>query len=161
MTKSIATILVFLFSSVLFLGVSAAVAGESKKYQGWEIDSEYNKLYNYKERDKIKGKVIKFKKITPLPGMAPGTAFIFKEGDEEMLVHLCPWDFTNPKETGIRKGIKTTLKGAWALIGDQDVFIAAKVTQGEHFVFKVRLTKDGTPFWTMSPEQLEAERKSN
>jgi len=146
----------------LFLLTSGTVvtAKDSTPYKGWGIDSEYNKLYNYKERDSIKGKVTKFKKITPLPDMAPGTALIFLEGDEEILVHLCPWDFADPKETGIRKGVTTKLKGSWALIDDQDVFIAAKVKQGDNFQFKVRLTKDGTPFWTMSPEELDKEKNS-
>lgn len=151
----------FLLSLLLtFVFAGTVVADGKKDIKGWEVDSEYNALYNYKERDKIKGKVVKFKKITPLPGMAPGTAMVFEEGDEEILVHLCPWSFASPKETGIRKGVKTKIRGSWALIGDQDVFIAAKVKQGEHFAFKVRLTKDGTPFWTMTPEQLEAERNS-
>jgi hypothetical protein len=32
------------------------------------------------------------------------------------------------------------------------------VKKGESQQFKVRLTKDGTPFWTMTPEQLARER---
>lgn len=154
------TTCISLVLALLFLLIcSSPSAANEKKYNGWETDSIYNALYNYKERDKIKGKVLKFKKVTPLPSMDPGTALIFKEGDEEILVHLCPWDFADPKETGIRKGVTTKINGAWALIDDQDIFIAAKVKQGDHFEFKVRLTKDGTPFWAMSPEELAAERK--
>jgi hypothetical protein len=36
--------------------------------------------------------------------------------------------------------------------------MASKIKKGEDFEFKVRLTKDGSPFWTMSPEELERER---
>jgi hypothetical protein len=144
----------------LFCCFSTSYASSQKDIQGWEIDSDYNALYNYKERDSLKGEITKFVKVTPLPGMASGTAFIFKEGDEEILVHLCPWSYANPKETGIRKGVRTKIKGSWAVIDDEDVFIAAKVKQGEDFDFKVRLTKDGTPFWTMPPEQLARELAS-
>ena len=63
--------------------------------------------------------------------------------------------------TGIRKGIKTKVNGCWAVIDGQDVFMAAKVKQGDSFEFKVRLTKDGKPFWSMSPEELAKERSSN
>jgi len=35
------------------------------------------------------------------------------------------------------------------------------VRKGDSPEFKVRLTKDGTPFWTMTPEQLAKERASN
>jgi hypothetical protein len=38
--------------------------------------------------------------------------------------------------------------------------MASKVKKGDHYEFKVRLTKDGTPFWTMSPEELARERKA-
>lgn len=137
--------------------ITAPNASATDNYKGWGKDSEYNSLYNYKERDSLKGKLLKFKKIAPLKGMDKGTAFILQEGDEEILVHLCPWDYADPKETGLRKGVKTKVKGAWAVIGDEDVFIAAKAKQGNDFEFKVRLTKDGTPFWTMSPEELAKE----
>jgi len=92
--------------------------------------------------------------------MARGTAFVLKEGDEEILVHLCPASFATPKETGLRKGVKTKVKGCWAVIDDQDIFMAAKVKQGEDFQYKVRLTKNGTPFWTMTPEELAKETAS-
>ncbi len=140
-----------------FLATTSLTCFAGDTYNGWEIDSEYNSFYNYKERDSLKGKILKFKKITPLKGMDNGTAFILLEGDEEILVHLCPWEYAKPKETGLRKGVKTKVKGAWAVIGDEDVFIAAKAKQGNDFEFKVRLTKDGTPFWTMSAEELAKE----
>lgn len=161
MTKRTSRIFFWITTILLPILYCASVHGaDSTGYKGWEKDSPYNKLYSYKERDKIKGKVIKFQKITPLAGMAPGTALVFKEGEEDILVHVCPWAFASPKETGIQKGVKTKIRGSWALIADQDVFIAAKVKQGDHFEFKVRLTKDGTPFWTMSPEELANEKKS-
>jgi len=138
----------------------AAQAADKNDIKGWEKSSKYDQLYNYKEKDSLKGTLVKFEKIKPLPGMAPGTAFTLDEGGEKILVHLCPWSFANPKETGLRKGSKTKVKGCWAMIDGKDVFIAAKVKQGDDFEFKVRLTKDGTPFWTMSPEELEKERKN-
>lgn len=151
-----------IISLVVFLSVQSAVAGEQKGLQGWGLESEYNALYNAKERDRLKGIIIKFLEVTPLPGMAKGTAFTLDEGDgETILVHLCPAAFAGVKETGLRKGVVTKVKGSWAVIDDKDVFLASKVKQGEHFEFKVRLTKDGTPFWTMSPEELAKELASN
>ncbi len=128
--------------------------------EGWQTDSEYNSYYDYKEADRLKGTILKFKKVTPLPGMSPGTAFILQEGDEQILVHLCPQSFANAKETGIRRGIKTKVKGSWAFIEGEDIFMASKVKQGEHFEFKVRLTKNGKPFWTMEADELAKERAS-
>ena len=147
-----------LFFTVFSLSLQVSEAGDIK---GWESNSKYNSYYNHKERDSLKGILTKFKKITPLPGMAAGTAFILKEGDEDILVHLCPQSFADAKETGLRKGAKTKVKGSWAYINDRDVFIASKVKQGEHFEFKVRLTKNGTPFWTMTADELAKERAAN
>ncbi|MFT5726340.1 MAG: hypothetical protein ACI8PB_000461 [Desulforhopalus sp.] len=152
---------------ILLLAVSCLVVTASVptnsiaqgSYSGWEKDSPYNKLYNYKERDSLKGKLLKFKKLTPLTGMAPATSIILKEGDEKITVHLCPWDYASPKETGLRKGVKTKIKGVWAVIDGKDVFMAAKAKQGDNFEFKVRLTKDGTPFWTMSAEEIASENQ--
>jgi hypothetical protein len=157
-------LLPLLFATICSLSL-AVLPGTSSAadpgIKGWEIDSEYNSYYNAKELDKIKGKITKFKEITPLPGMAPGTVFYFDEGDgEPFLIHLCPASFASAKKTGLKKGIKTKVKGSWAVIDDEDIFMASKVKQGEHFEFKVRLTKDGTPFWTMSPEELARERAS-
>ena len=38
------------------------------------------------------------------------------------------------------------------------VHVGDKVKKGDFFEFKVRLTKDGKPFWTMSKEELAWER---
>lgn len=126
---------------------------------GWEVGSEYNDYYNPKERDRIKGTVVKLVEVTPLPGMAPGTALILDEGGgETVLIHICPVSFASGKEVGLRRGEKVKVRGAWADIGEETVFIAAKIKKDSGYNLKVRLTSDGTPFWTMSKEQLAREQ---
>lgn len=146
---------ILLALTVLLLPPSARA--EATGLTGWEKGSTYNSHYDYKERDAIKGKVVQFKEVVPLPGMAPGTALVFDEDGQNILVHLCPVAYADAQQTGIRKDIKTKIAGSWATVGNEDVFMAAKIKQGENFEFKVRLTKDGTPFWTMSPEELAKE----
>ncbi len=147
--------------AVIFCLFSVAEAADHGNYIGWEKNSPYNRLYNAKERDSLKGNILRFEEVTPLPGMAPGTAFILEEGGDEILVHLCPVAFRTAKETGIRTGIKTKVSGSWAVIDGKDVFMAAKIKQGDSFVFKVRLTADGNPFWNLSPEELAKESTPN
>lgn len=141
--------------------VTLAEATESPGYAGWEKGSAYNGYYNYKERDSLKGKVLQLMEVSPLPGMDPGTAFILEEGGEKIIVHLCPVAFSSPEETGIRKNVPTKVSGSWAVIDGKDVLMAAKVKQGDSFVFKVRLTKDGTPFWSLSPDELTKEKAAD
>jgi hypothetical protein len=147
----------FLSGSLILALFALCHAGDRPGFQGWEEGSDYNGHYNYRERDSLKGKIVKFVEVTPLPGMDDGTAFLLDEGGEKILVHLCPVAYRAAKETGILTNVKTKVSGCWAVIGGQDVFIAAKVKQGENFAFKVRLTKDGRPFWSLSEEELAKE----
>ncbi|TKB09104.1 hypothetical protein [Desulforhopalus sp. IMCC35007] len=155
------TILLFLFIFLISTCIPLHNSHAEEAYLGWEEDSPYNKLYNNQDRDSLKGVLVKFTEITPMKGMVAGTGFILREGNEEINVHLCPSSYANAKQTGLKTGEKTKVKGAWAVVSDKDVFMAAKVKQGESFEFKVRRTKDGTPFWTMSEEMLAQEKNQN
>ena len=47
-------------------------------------------------------------------------------------------------------------------INGKDVFMASKVKKDpDTEILKVRLTKDGTPFWTMTSEQIAMEMKKD
>ena len=144
------------FTLFLLLPAAVLVAGD---ITGWEIDSEYNKLYNPKERDSIKGDIVKFITVEPMEGMAPGTAFILDEGGgDQVVVHVCPESYASSRETGLRRGDWVKVKGVWADIDDESIFIAAKIRKDNNYAFKVRLTSDGQPFWTMSADKLAMEK---
>jgi hypothetical protein len=97
-----------------------------------------------------------------MPGMSPGTALVVREGDDEFDVHLCPTWYRKPSEIPLTKNERIKLRGVWAEINGKFVFIASKIKKDPDIeVIKVRLTKDGTPFWTMTPEQLAAETGQN
>jgi hypothetical protein len=147
-----------------FLGLYAMVpapiqAQQKKDMGGWEKDSAYNKFYNFREIDNFKAEVVEVTEVVPMPGMSPAVALKVRESPDEIVtVHLCPAWFVDPANIGIKKGDKIKIRGCWAEIEGKDVFLASKVKKGDYFDFKVRLTKDGTPFWTMSPEELARER---
>jgi hypothetical protein len=144
----------------LMVCLSIAFAAEPAAKKGWGIDDPYNKLYNPREFEKIKAKVVKVMEVVPMAGMSPATALEVREGNSTILVHLCPVWFAKPADIGVRPGDLVTLKGSWAEINGKDVFLASKIRKGDSPEFKVRLTRDGTPFWTMTPEQLAKERAS-
>ena len=143
---------------ILTLGVSYAI--DKGSIVGWEKDSAYNKLYDLNEWDSFKGYVEGFRIITPLPGMSPGVALLVLDpgSNKIVAVHLGPRSFVHPNNVGVRKGEKIHLKGVWAEIKGKEVFIASKVKKGDYFEYKVRRTKDGIPYWTMSPEERAKER---
>jgi hypothetical protein len=151
---------------IFMLGIlnPPSIRGEEKKDMGgWEKGGKYDMLYDVAEFESFKGVVTKVTKVVPMPGMSPGVALVVRERreGEEILVHVCPEWFANAKKIGIRKGTKVHVKGVFAEIDDEDIFMASKVKTGAKEEFKVRLTKDGTPFWTMTPEELARERASN
>ena len=150
---------VFLIAGLCLWCLESGFAGENRAMNGWELNSPYNKLYKANEMDSFKGTVVDIKEVVPLPGMSPGLALEVSESKGETItVHLCPTSFENKKSIRIKKGDRVKVSGAWAEIDKKDVFMGSKVTKGD-YSFKVRLTKDGTPFWNMTPSQLAKERQ--
>jgi hypothetical protein len=151
---------------MIFLGFTillsqSLLAKENKEMEGWEKGGAYDQLYNAKEREKFRATVVGIKEVIPMKGMTPGVALEVKESEDDeetILVHVCPANYKDKKEIGIRLGDRLKIRGAWAEIEGEDVFIAAKITKGEdgYFVLKLRLTSDGTPFWSMTAEERAA-----
>ena len=138
----------------------AVIAAETKDMGGWENDSPYNQFYNAAEMDSFKAKVVKITEAPPMAGMTPGVILQVEESDDEKIdVHVCPTWYRDANGIGLKRGDLIKIRGVWADIGGRDVFMASKIKKGDFFVLKVRLSKDGTPFWTMSAEQLAKEQQ--
>jgi|SRR3989339_374686 len=143
-------ILSLFFSSIICLA-------QENNMAGWGMDDPYNRLYDAKEVDTIKAVIRDIKEITPLPGMAPGLGMEIEEkSGDRYLVHICPLAYKNAASIGLKKGDKINLRGCLVEIDGKEVIMAAKIKKDEKSI-KVRLTSDGKPFWTMSPEELKKE----
>lgn len=157
----------FLFLTTLVLisvtlGFSYTQAEEKRDMQGWEIDSPYNKLYDVREYEKIRAWVVRVKEVIPMPGMSPATALDVREGSDVFEVQLCPTWYRKPSEIRLEKNARIKLKGVWAEVNGKDVFMASKIKKDpDTEILKVRLTKDGTPFWTMTSEQIAMEMEKD
>lgn len=157
----------FLFLTTLVLisvtlGFSYTQAEEKRDMQGWEIDSPYNKLYDVREYEKIRAWVVRVKEVVPMPGMSPATALDVREGSDVFEVQLCPTWYRKPSEIRLEKNARIKLKGVWAEVNGKDVFMASKIKKDPDIeILKVRLTKDGTPFWTMTSEQIAMEMEKD
>jgi hypothetical protein len=149
---------------VLVLGLcallsSSGYADDKADMAGWEKDSPYNANYVVSEFDNFKGVVEEIVDITPTPGMAAGIGLVVRDQDgDKVNVHVGPKSFVKVDSIGLKKGDKVKIKGVWADIDGQEVFIASKIKKGEDVELKVRRTKDGVPYWTMSPEDLAKEK---
>lgn len=150
--------LVMLFA----MGAGTGFAEQPKDMGGWELESAYNKYYNPSEMDRIRCTVVKVTTVVPLKGMSPGVVLIVEESKGETTpVHICPEWYLGVKDVGLKKGDRLKIRGSWAEINGEFVFMASKIKKGDYFELKVRLTKNGKPFWTMDPEELAKETASN
>ena len=146
----------------LVVAVSYVQAEEKPDMKGWGINDPYNKLYDVREFEKVRCYVVRVIEVVPMPGMSPATALVVREGAYEYEVHLCPTWYRKPSEIRLKKNERIKLKGVWAEINGKDIFMASKIKKDPNTeIIKVRLTKDGTPFWTMTPERLAMETKTD
>ena len=132
-------------------------AADENSMQGWGINDPYNKHYDVTRFEKLKAWVVGFKIEPPMPGMSPGTIMVVKTGIQLIDVHISPAWFAKPGDIGVKKGDRVKIKGCRAVIDQKEVFMAAKVKKGNYFEFKVRLTQNGKPFWTLTPRELIGE----
>jgi len=147
-------------SVVLIMSLMLAAAGycQPADMGGWEEGGEYNGLYTASELDRLKCTIDKVIEVEPMKGMSPGIALLVKDEDgDQITVHVGPKWFLGDS-IGFKRGDLVKIRGAWAEIDGKEVFMAAKIKKGDFAELKVRLTKDGKPFWTMTPEELARER---
>jgi hypothetical protein len=149
--------LMFILTSVI-IALNKVGAGDEHNMEGWGIEDLYNRHYDVKEFEKIRAWVKRIKTVTPMPGMSPGVALDVWEGSEEFEVHIAPVWFVKPGEIGVKPGDRIKIKGVWAEVNGKDIFMASKIKKGDYWEFKVRLTKNGKPFWAMAPEEFARER---
>jgi len=155
-------LVIMLFCISLIVGISWVQAEEQRDMQGWEIDDPYNQLYDVREFEKIRAWVVRVKEVIPMPGMSPATALDVREGAYIHEIHLCPTWYRKPSEIRLKKNERIKIKGVWAEIDGKDIFMASKVKKDpDTEIIKVRLTKDGTPFWTMTQQQLAKEMRKD
>ena len=151
--------LLVLTALIMALGMIKGTFGAAEEFdmQGWGMNDPYNQHYDVSKFEKFRAWVVGIKAEAPMPGMSPATIMVVKDGGRLIDVHICPTWFTKPGDIGVKKGDRVKIKGCRAIIDQKEVFMAAKVKKGNYFEFKVRLTKSGQPFWTMTPEELISE----
>jgi hypothetical protein len=65
----------------------------------------------------------------------------------------------NTDSIGLKIGDKIKVRGVWADIDGKEIFMASKLKKGDNLELKVRRTRDGVPYWTMTPEEVAKEKE--
>jgi hypothetical protein len=148
----------------LAMGVFGLIIGYTEEkggIEGWERDSTYNAYYDLTLKERLKGVVTDIMAINPLPGMAPGVGLLLESPRYGAVsVHLGPRSFVDLNSIWKLRGAKVKVRGVWAEIRNEKIFIAYKL-KNDKLAIKLRRTRDGTPLWTMSPQELAEERAIN
>jgi hypothetical protein len=147
------------FLMIFISGSIFSYAEEPYQRSGWGIENTYNKHYDVNKFEAFKARVVKVKEVIPMAGMSPAVALEVKKDGHIIEVQICPTWFVQPDEIGLKKGDRVKIRGVPATIDGKNIFMASKIKKGDYFELKVRLTKDGRPFWTMTPEELYGERE--
>lgn len=134
--------LILLVVALLVLPATALAAS------GWENDAPYNKIYDPQKLESVKGNLLAFVEVRPLPGMTPGLAMLLRTASgEEVQAQLGPLDLLSPLREIVHPGVYVKVKGIFAEVGGKEVFMTAKMRAGEFFELKLRGTRSGTPLW--------------
>ena len=65
--------LMIILTSVI-VGIIWARAEEQQDLRGWGVEDPYHKHYDVNKFESFKARVLKIKKVVPLPGMSPAVA---------------------------------------------------------------------------------------
>lgn len=112
---------------------------------GWGLASQYNRLYDPKTVETVKGEVLTVEHITPIQGMGYGVHVRLKTEKETLSVHLGPGWFIENQDLTIEPKDKVEIKGSRVTFDGKPAIIAAEVKKGDS-VLKLR-DENGIPVW--------------
>lgn len=113
---------------------------------GWCTQNNYNRQFNTKTIEELKGSVVKVERITPETGMSAGIHLILKtEKNETIPVHLGPAWYVENQEIQLVAGDVITVKGSRITYQAAPAIIAMTISKGAQ-ILTLR-DKNGNPGW--------------
>jgi hypothetical protein len=129
---------------------------------GWERGGEYDRLYKPEAVTTVVGTLVHLKELAPMPGMTPGPVLTIRtKGGKLVAVQSGPSAFAKLLVHTLRVGDRVKIRGAYAELGGEKIFMAAKIRVNEVYEFKCRRSRDGVPYWSLSKEALIREKLRN
>jgi hypothetical protein len=112
---------------------------------GWGPGSPYNRMYDLKTVETLRGEVVSVSQITPNKGMGAGVHMTLNTGKETISVHLGPSWYLENQDVKIEPKDKVEVKGSKITFGGKPAIIAMEVKKGDE-VLKLR-DDAGFPVW--------------
>lgn len=147
MKTAIVSIGVIFTFTVLFAAGSFAQQGmRGKGSGGWGPASAYNRLYDSKTVESIRGEVLSVDTMTYRGGMSYGIRLMVKTDKETLPVHLGPGWYIQKQDVQIEVKDVIQVKGSRISFEGAPALIAAEVQKGDE-ILKLR-DNHGYPAWS-------------
>ena len=124
----------------------AAIALAGRGMGGWGEGSRYNRMYDPKTVETVRGEVISVDKIAPRKGMSYGLHVVLKTDKEEISVHVGPGWYLEKEGFTLAKGETIEIKGSRITFRKKPAIIAAEVKKGD--VLQKLRDENGVPVWS-------------
>ena len=129
----------------LLAAASFAQGGPRPGAGGWGAAGQYQRLYDPKTVETLKGEIEKIERITPLRGMSAGVHLLLKTDKESVSVHLGPEWYLDNQDLKLEPKDKIEVKGSRVMVAGTPALIAAEVIKADQ-VLKLR-DESGLPLW--------------
>jgi hypothetical protein len=114
--------------------------------RGWGPGSAFDRMYDPKTAETIKGTVVGVDRVAPMKGMGAGLHLAVKTDAETISVHLGPTWYLENQDVKIQPGDAVEVKGSRVTMAGKPALIAAEVKKGDE---TLRLRDEtGVPMWT-------------
>jgi hypothetical protein len=112
----------------------------------WGQKSAFNKMYNPKTVETIKGEVVSIDTVTPMKGKSYGIHLMVKTGKGTISIHVGPAWYFDKQNFVIRAKDKIKVRGSRITFDGKPAIIAAELKKGNE-VIKLR-DENGYPVWS-------------
>lgn len=140
-----------LMMALMVLAMGSGVYAED----GWEANSEYNKLFNSETLETYSGNVVSVERgVSLMPGMAPGVVVELMTDEKLVLVHVGPEFYTKKYRSAwdLQEGDQVEVIGSEVNFRGGPVLMAVQGTKGDK---RVVLRKyNGEPIWNVSTPEF-------
>lgn len=118
----------------------------AERTQGWGPDDAYQRRWNGRAVETLRGTVLSVDRIRPARDMALGAGLHVKTARLVLVVHLGPAWYLDRQDPALAPRDSVAVRGSLVTIGGQLVMIAQRVTRGQA-VLRLR-DDDGLPRWS-------------
>ncbi len=142
----ISLVMISIMSLIFTTEIFSQRGMRQKGNNGREQKSAFNKMYNPKTVETIKGEVVSIDKITPMKGMSYGINLMVKTDKETISIHVGPAWYFDKQNFVIKAKDKIEIRGSRITFDGKPAIIAAELKEGNE-VIKLR-DKNGYPVWS-------------